>query len=225
MIYDNSKSSVFCFFCSKELRWTLQISRNVRRHTLWSCRVQTVWQERLRSRDSTWRLRREQTNRCRLELVFLGDVQTMSQKKAKNKTKQNKTSVNKLTVPDLAFGARGVARLGIVVTWKAAGERNREGRKTLVLNVFSEGVDGRSQVRRSRRTQWFWRMEDDEQSKFANVVSPRRRERRFRSNTRRPKAASKRVHVRPRTPTHTHTGRKQKSTKTFKEKKGASSRS
>lgn len=30
--------------------------------------------------------------------------------------KQNKTSVNKLTVPDLAFGARGVARLGIVVT-------------------------------------------------------------------------------------------------------------
>lgn len=36
--------------------------------------------------------------------------------KSKNKTNQNKTSVNKLTVPDLAFGARGVARLGIVVT-------------------------------------------------------------------------------------------------------------
>lgn len=93
MIYDNSKSeqliSVFFFVCFKELRWTLLISRNMRRHTLWSCRVQTVWQERLRSRDSTWRLRREQTNRCRLELVSLiqKDVQTMSQKKEK---KQNK---------------------------------------------------------------------------------------------------------------------------------------
>lgn len=52
----------------------------------------------------------------RIRTCFFDSKRRADDESEKRKKKQNKTSVNKLTVPDLAFGARGVARLGIVVT-------------------------------------------------------------------------------------------------------------
>lgn len=110
-------------------------------------------------------------HRYRLEHV-LGKTQTVSQKK------NTKTTVNKLTVPDLAFGARGVARLDIVVTWKAAGgERDGEGteRQKYIFKKNKFLLNGRvlnrrTQLRTHRWTQCGWRMEDEAGRKFANTV-------------------------------------------------------
>lgn len=80
--------------------------------TLRSCRVQTVWQERLRSRDPPRGLRKDQTRKL---------IEKMTQLPTSSAQILNNNSVSemfffKLHVPDLAFGVRGVVHLDTVVT-------------------------------------------------------------------------------------------------------------